>query len=88
MKLPQLDQKGGFLDPEQDMGLFLDLGTQAMVGRMAVRVMPALAEFIGGELAKEAAVTKGRVKAHELRQQMRCLQNPKAKAKAGGAADA
>ncbi len=41
-----------------------------MAGRMAVCVMPELAEFIGGELVKEATVSKGRVKAHELRVQL------------------
>ena len=54
-------------DPEQDHSLFMGLGTGTAVGRMSVMVMPALSAFIGEELAKEAAVTKGRVKAHELR---------------------
>jgi hypothetical protein len=35
--------------------------------------MPALAEFIGEELGREAAIAKGKVKAHEMRQQLRKL---------------
>ena len=61
------------LDPENDAALFLGLGSQSMAGRMAVCVMPQLAEFIGEELTKEASVAKGKVKAHELRQQLRNL---------------
>ncbi len=83
-KLPQMaEAKGTALDGEQDASLFLGLGTQAMAGRLAVCVMPALSEFIAGELGKEAALNKGRVKAHELRQQIKRLQTP-AKAKGGG----
>ena len=56
--------------------MFLGLGTHCQVGRGAICVMPELSNFIGEELAKEAAVSKGRVKAHELRLQLRKLQKP------------
>ena len=72
-RLPQFETKGGSLDAESDSALFLGLGAHSNHGRLAVCVMPALAEYIGEELAKEAAITKGRVKAHELRQQVRNL---------------
>ena len=36
-------------------------------------VMPALTAYVGEELAKEAAITKGKVKAHELREQIKKL---------------
>ena len=42
-----------------------------MVGRMSIMVLPALASHTGVELAKEAAITKGRVNAHELRVQLK-----------------
>ena len=42
-------------------------------------VMPALASSIGEELTKEAAITKGKVKAHELREQVRRLNGGKDK---------
>ena len=35
--------------------------------------MPELSTFIGEELLKEARITKGRVKAHELREQVKKL---------------
>ena len=44
--------------------------------------IPALTSFIGEELAKQAAVFKGRVKAHELREQIRKINNPKGGGKA------
>ena len=40
-------------------------------------VMPELTSYIGEELAKEAAVTKGKVKAHELREQIKKLNSGK-----------
>jgi hypothetical protein len=83
MRLPQLDAVKGQLDPEQDTGLFLGLGTAAMAGRLAICVMPELAEFLGQELAKEASISKGRIKAHELRQQLNRLGGNK---KGGGKA--
>ena len=55
----------------------MGLGTAATAGRTAIMVMPALTSFIGEELAKEAAVTKGKVKAHELRAQIRKLHGGK-----------
>ena len=44
--------------------------------------MPALTSFIGEELAKQAAVFKGRVKAHELREQIPKINNPEGGGKA------
>jgi hypothetical protein len=81
-RLPQFDSSKASMDPENDASLFLGLGTASMAGRMAVCVMPALAEFIGEELAKEASVAKGKVKAHELRLQLKKLSGKK-----GGGAD-
>ena len=52
----------GMFDPENDMSLSLGHCNIAMAGRTSVMVMPALADFIGEELAKEAAVTKGKIK--------------------------
>ena len=34
-------------------------------------VMPELSEYIGEELTKEAAIAKGKLKAHELRQELK-----------------
>jgi hypothetical protein len=65
----------GALDPEANAGLMLGLGTHALEGRSALIVMPALSEYVGEELAKEAAITKGVVKAHELRLQAIALQS-------------
>ena len=76
-RIPQFDGGAGAADPENDHGLFLGLGTAATAGRTAIMVMPALTSFIGEELAKEAAVTKGKVKAHELRAQIRKLHGGK-----------
>ena len=70
-RLPQFDGGAGAADPENDATLFLGLGSGSTHGRQSVMVMPALAEFIGNELAKEAAITKGKVKAHELRAQVK-----------------
>ena len=81
-RLPQIDGGAGAADPENDHGLFLGLGSATMAGRSALMVMPALTSFIGEELAKEAAVSKGRVKAHELREQIRKINNPKGGGKA------
>jgi hypothetical protein len=72
-RLPSFDSNKGSLDPENDASLFLGLGTSSMAGRTAVCVMPALAEYIGEELGREAAISKGKVKAHEMRQQLRKL---------------
>jgi hypothetical protein len=87
MKLPQMDGRGGAHDPEQDTSLFLGLGSQAMMGRLALCVMPGLSEFIATELTKEASLNKGKIKAHELRQQLKRLNDPKGKAGARGAHD-
>ena len=72
-RLPQFEGGSGAGDPENDHGLFLGLGTSATAGRSAVMVMPALTAYVGEELAKEAAITKGKVKAHELREQIKKL---------------
>ena len=71
-RLPQLDPKNT-LDPDADVGLFLGLGAASSFGKQSVCVMPELSEYIGEELAKEAAITKGKVKAHELREQVKKL---------------
>ncbi len=76
-KLPQLNMHTDHLEPVQDTGLFLGLGAAAMVGRVAVCVMPELAEHFGAELAKGASISKGRVKAHELRQQLNGMHSKK-----------
>ncbi len=70
-RLPQFDGGLGAADPENDASLFLGLGAGSAHGRQSVMVMPALSEHIGNELAKEAAITKGKVKAHELRAQVK-----------------
>ncbi len=67
----------GAADPENDHSLFLGLGTASTAGRNALMVMPELTSYIGEELAKEAAVTKGKVKAHELREQIKKLNSGK-----------
>eukprot|EP00973_Karenia_brevis_P044181 6121031-Karenia_brevis.AAC.1 len=59
-RLPQMDSGKGFNDPESDSALFLGLGAASSFGRQAVCVMPELSEHIGEELAKEAAITKGK----------------------------
>ena len=59
------------INAEADAGLFLGLGTAAMAGRYAIAVMPALAEFIGEELQKEANINKGRLKAFEYWQKFK-----------------
>ena len=61
------------LDPDADVGLFLGLGAASSFGRQSVCVMPQLSEYIGEELAREAAITKDKVKAHELREQVKKL---------------
>ncbi len=38
---------------------------------------PELSAHIGEELAKEAAISKGKVKAHELREQIKKLKGKK-----------
>ena len=84
-RLPQIDG-GKTFDVEGDSALFLGLGAASSFGRSAVMVMPELSEYIGEELSKEAAVSKGKVKAHELRQQMQKLRGGVGGPKAGGAA--
>ena len=73
-RLPQFDGGGGgkdsVMDAESDAGLFLGLGSSAMAGRGAVTVMPEPSAHIGEELATEAAISKGKIKAHELRQKL------------------
>ena len=71
-RFPQHDTKNT-MDPESDAGLFLGLGTASSFGRLLVCVMPALSEYIGTELGKEAAVSKGMVRAHQLREGMKKL---------------
>ena len=61
------------MDAESDAGLFLGLGSSAMAGRGAVMVMPELSAHIGEELAEEAAISKGKIKAHELRQKLKSI---------------
>ncbi len=77
-RLPSLDGKSGF-DPVVDSGLYLGLGPGASLGRSSVCACPRLATYIGEELTKEAAISKGKIKSHELREQMRKLAggNPK-----------
>ncbi len=53
-----------------------------MAGRSALMNMPALTSFNGEELATSAAVFKGRAKAHELREQIPKINNPKGGGKA------
>ena len=72
-RLPQFDGGAGAADPENDATLYLGLGSSSTHGRLSVMVMPALSEHIGNELAREAAITKGKVKAHELRAQVKKL---------------
>ena len=74
-RLPQVDAKGA--DPEADSGLYLGLGPSSSFGKSAVCVCPELASYIGDELTKESSIMKGRVKAVELRKQLRDLNNPK-----------
>ena len=80
-RMPQMEGGANATDPEQDHSLFMGLGTGTAVGRMSVMVMPQLSAYIGEELAKEAAVTKGRVKAHELRASLQKINGGKGKAK-------
>ena len=70
-RLPQVEGGSNVANPEEDHSLSMGLGTSSSVGRMSVMCMPALSEFIGGELAKEAAISKGKVKAHELRESIK-----------------
>ena len=70
-RMPQMEGGSNAAGPEQDHSLFMGLGAGTAVGRLSVMVMPALSTYIGEELAKEAAVTKGRVKAHELRESIK-----------------
>ena len=60
-------------DPDADSSLYLGLGLHRSYDKQAVCVMPQLSEFVGDELGKEAAITKGKVKAHQLREEMRKL---------------
>ncbi len=53
-----------------------------MAGRSALMNMPALTSFSGEELTTSAAVFKGRAKAHELREQIPKINNPKGGGKA------
>ena len=76
-RLPQFDGGVGAADPENDASLFLGLGAGSTHGRQSVMVMPLLAEHIGNELAREAAITKGKVKAHELRAQVKKMNDGK-----------
>ena len=81
--MPQLEGHAGVTDPENDHSLFMGLGTEATSGQLSIMVMPDLSTFIGEELAKEAAVSKGKLKAQELREGLRRMNNPKGKDKKG-----
>ena len=76
-RMPQLEGNAGATDPENDHSLFMGLGTAATAGRLSIMVMPELSTYIGEELAKEAAISKGKIKAHELREGLRKMNNPK-----------
>ena len=56
---------------------FLGLGTASTLGRSSICVMPALSQFIGDELGKEASVSKGKVEAHEFREKLRQMNKGK-----------
>ena len=71
---------GKALDVEKDSAALLGLGCASSFDRSAVIVMSDLSEWIGEELRREAAVRKGTVKAHELRQQLHKLRDGAAKA--------
>ena len=71
MQFPQMDKN--VLDPDSDAGIFLGLGTHSMAGRNAVCETPVLAEYIGEELNREASISKGKVKAHQLRLELKKL---------------
>ena len=58
-------------NPETEHSLFMGLGGALAIGRCSVTGMPDLSQYVGEELAKEAAVTKGRVTAHELRESLK-----------------
>ena len=72
-RMPSSEPAGGQLDPEADSSLYLGLGLHSAFGRHSICVMPQLSMFVGEELAREAVITKGKVKAHELREQMKKL---------------
>ena len=76
-RMPQMEGQAGVTDPENDHSLFMGLGTAATTGRQSIMVMPELSSFIGEELAKEAAISKGKLKAHELREGLRKMHDPK-----------
>jgi hypothetical protein len=71
-RMPSVEPRN-VIDPDADSGLFLGLGPGSSFGRQSICVMPELSTFIGEELLKEAQITKGRVKAHELREQVKKL---------------
>ena len=68
-RLPQA--AGSSAGAESDASLFW--ASASSFGRHPVCVNPDLSQHIGDELAKAAAVSKGQVKAHEMRDQMRKL---------------
>ena len=76
-RLPSSEGKS-VIDPETDNSLYLGLGLSSSFGKQAVCVMPELSEYVGTELAKEAAISKGKMKAYELREQLKKI------AKGGG----
>ena len=82
-RMPQLEGDAGVADPENDHSLCMGLGTAVTSGRLSIMLMPELSTFIGEELAKEAAVSKGKLKAHELREGLRRMSNPKGEDKKG-----
>ena len=71
-RMPSVEPRN-VIDPDADSGLFLGLGPGSSFGRQSICVMPELSTFIGEELLREARITKGRVKAHELREQAKKL---------------
>ena len=52
------------------MRKYLGLGPNASFGKSAICICPELLAHVGDELQREATVTKGKVKAIELREQL------------------
>ena len=77
-RLPQASGTN-IMDPEADSSLYLGLGMNSSYGKNMICMMPALSAFVGDELSKEAAISKGKVKAHQLRAEMQKLSKEKGK---------
>ena len=69
-RLLSTEGKSG-ISPETDNSLYLGLELSSGFGKQAVCIMPELSEYVGTELAKEAAISKGKMKAYELREQLK-----------------